>query len=313
MNKKFKLGDYKIIDGKTYYQIISLIDIHFGVITVKPGDKGGWISGNVLSEEGECWINESSIVSDSAWISGNALIMNSRIQGHCIISGEAFIQDAAIQNLGGTKSIHINGQSVIQHSSIYGSIEICKNAKIISSIVKSNDLFSIVGGTINNSSLQFINGTSKGNISFCELRDVDVFVAPRAMIRHVKSEEGSFGMIQAKGTACIDNWKLSGKIHLSFVHNSKSKGMNELNEGEIKVSNRGTILDSVYQDVSIEIENQANMSQCKVKHARLHMNDYSLLQESDIENADIKLYDFSSISKQIIEHKAVHLTGDTQK
>lgn len=106
-----------ILSMCTLYRIRALKD--FG--DVKAGDLGGWIrSENNLSQYGNCWIYDTSLVIDNALICDNAKICDDSI-----VRGNSKICNNTI----------VDNNSAIWHNSC-----IMNNAKISNSVVKQNAL-----------------------------------------------------------------------------------------------------------------------------------------------------------------------------
>ena len=95
---KYELSEQVIKNGKTFYKIKSLKPFSFYYRNkfhiVKKGEEGGWIeSESNLSQEGSCWIDKESIVSDNARIKDNALVFNSFIHGNAVVKDFSIIED----------------------------------------------------------------------------------------------------------------------------------------------------------------------------------------------------------------------------
>lgn len=138
--KKYCLTDNTIyIGGNCLYQIEALKD--FG--RVKKGDLGGYIaSENNLSQTGNCWIFQDSMVFDNAKVLENAEIRsdtamydNSIVSGNSICDGNIYLCD----------NCRITGNAVVNGNSI-----LIKNNAIIGggSQILSTDKSSIVGGDV---------------------------------------------------------------------------------------------------------------------------------------------------------------------
>ena len=120
--KKFELTtESKEINGKTVYRIRSLIDFK-RIVEIKRGYLGGFIEKEEnLSQEGNCWIFDNSVVYGNARVHDNAILQccteaygNSEIYGRAIISGseirdDANICDAAVFNSIIYKNANIEG------------------------------------------------------------------------------------------------------------------------------------------------------------------------------------------------------------
>ena len=138
--KKYCLTDNTIyIGGNRLYQIKALKD--FG--RVKKGDLGGYIaSENNLSQTGNCWVFQDSMVFNNAKVLENAEIRsdttmydNSMVSGNSICDGNIYLCD----------NCRITGNAVVNGNSI-----LIKNNAIIGggSQILSTDKSSIVGGDV---------------------------------------------------------------------------------------------------------------------------------------------------------------------
>jgi hypothetical protein len=80
---KYELTDIKNEQG--LYRIRALKDFN----DVKAGDLGGWVASEAnLSQDGNAWIYDDSMVFDNARVSGNAKVFdNARISGESKIYG----------------------------------------------------------------------------------------------------------------------------------------------------------------------------------------------------------------------------------
>jgi len=106
--KKFKLTENtKQICLTTIYQIEALKDFS----DVKKGDVGGWVEKESnLSQEGDCWIYNDSVVINNACVCNNARVIN-----NAFASGNASI---------------INDVIVSENSRICNNAIICGNSKV---------------------------------------------------------------------------------------------------------------------------------------------------------------------------------------
>ncbi|MFI3231121.1 MAG: hypothetical protein R3Y29_06200 [bacterium] len=123
---------------------------------VKAGDLGGYVSGeDNLSQEGNCWIYDDSMVLDYAFIDQNALIfrnsiirdnarissntniVNSHISDNVYIIGESQVFESVIKN-----DVSITGSAIVINSLITDNVEIKNNSRVISANIKEfNKLF----------------------------------------------------------------------------------------------------------------------------------------------------------------------------
>ena len=89
-NKKFELcSDVKQwSDNIVLYRIKALKDFICDGILIRKGDKGGFVqSENNLSQEGNCWVFDDSIVFENAKVYDNAIIKGySIVQNNSIVS-----------------------------------------------------------------------------------------------------------------------------------------------------------------------------------------------------------------------------------
>lgn len=98
-NKKYELvkSDWVTRKGKKLYRIRALKNFQNSLFSVKTGDLGGYIQSECnLSQQGNCWVAESSKVYEQACVKGNALIRdNAEIFGASCIEGSARVRDSA--------------------------------------------------------------------------------------------------------------------------------------------------------------------------------------------------------------------------
>lgn len=93
---------------------------------VKAGDKGGWIEGkHNLSQEGKCWIDEESMVMDTASVSGDALIIASELYDQVKVREKAIVETSEIR---GTSVIRerarVKGSIIKGNSALFFSTEV---------------------------------------------------------------------------------------------------------------------------------------------------------------------------------------------
>lgn len=117
---------------------------------VKAGDLGGYVSSqDNLSQEGNCWIYDDSMVLDNAFIDENALIfrnsivrnnarissntniINSQISDNVYIIGESQVFESTIKN-----DVSITGSAIVINSLIADNVEIKNNSRVTSSNIK---------------------------------------------------------------------------------------------------------------------------------------------------------------------------------
>lgn len=139
MGKKYELTDifWDITLDKRSVRLTRIRALKdFG--DVKAGDLGGWVEKESnLSQEGDCWIYNESIVADNAVLSGNA-----KIHGITHVFGNAKVCDN-VETTG--VQIFIFGDAVVSgNARINGYIAICENANVS----EDATVISAIGGVI---------------------------------------------------------------------------------------------------------------------------------------------------------------------
>lgn len=121
---KFKLtNNTKIVDGITLYQIEAITD-SMTQHSVNIGDLGGYVEAEYnLSQEGNCWISDCSMVYGNAMVKDDALLdFNSVVFGNSLIRGSAYISNSII---GGNTmvegSVQIESSDVRSDTLIFGT------------------------------------------------------------------------------------------------------------------------------------------------------------------------------------------------
>lgn len=109
-NKKYEFtgATLTIEDGIVLHQIRALRDIR----PVKAGEVGGWIASEYnLSQHGESWIFENSVVYDDAVVSGDATVLGSSvIRGENVrIMDGACVKDSKVEG----QAVHIMGTAFV--------------------------------------------------------------------------------------------------------------------------------------------------------------------------------------------------------
>lgn len=93
---------------------------------VKVGEKGGWIEGqHNLSQEGTCWVDEESMVMDTASVSGDALLIESHLYDQAKVLEKAQVEKSDIK---GTSVIRerarVKGSIISGNSGLFFSTEV---------------------------------------------------------------------------------------------------------------------------------------------------------------------------------------------
>lgn len=104
----------------------------FTVITgtvVKAGSLGGWIeTEDNLSQEGSCWLDESSEAMNQSQIKGNAFLEGSSIFDEATVTDNSHIQYSALSD-----STFVCGESWLQSSCIYGNSLLGGHCRVLDS------------------------------------------------------------------------------------------------------------------------------------------------------------------------------------
>ena len=120
--------------GKELYRIIAFRDIQTIGPTIKKGQIGGYVRPGTLSQDGNCWVCEGSIVEEGVYITGDALVSGrSTLKGDVYLANTAFVNRATLIATEGSR------------------IALCAEAKVVSSAITcanlSGDAF-IIGSAI---------------------------------------------------------------------------------------------------------------------------------------------------------------------
>lgn len=122
--KKYELlvDTMRIHRGKPHYRIKALVDVlSYGI---RKGDLGGWVNGeHNLSHEGDCWVADEALVTDSACVKDNAFICNKvEVMDNAVVSGNAYVShDVVIAD----------NAFVSDHTYVFGHVYVLDDAKII--------------------------------------------------------------------------------------------------------------------------------------------------------------------------------------
>ena len=117
----------------TVHKIRALKD--FG--DVKKGDLGGWIEGKInLSQVGNCWVYDDSIVFGTGGI-----IDDATVSGHSIVYGHSHIGNSAKICGGSTvKHTSVDGHALVDSKSITSYSNISDNAVVKNSSIQSSEI-----------------------------------------------------------------------------------------------------------------------------------------------------------------------------
>lgn len=117
MAKKYRMEPED--DGR--YRIIALKDIKcHGVIK---GQRGGLVENETnLSQEGDCWIDVNSIVSENGIVCGDAFLAGSIVSGDATVGGKAKIYDSEIFEKSVVNDAEVHASTIGGTSDISGSV-----------------------------------------------------------------------------------------------------------------------------------------------------------------------------------------------
>ena len=167
VTKKYEIlfSEETIISGKKVYPIKALKTIKpADGSVIKPGTRGGYISDkNNLEQFGECWIENGSIVVDSAIVYGDAFVgNNSKVESNVFVGDNSIVLNSVI-----SKCVKITDDSTVCDSKItdkvrvYGkstvsSSELTQEVIIKNSIIRKSNIkefVNVIGSTVHQSDL----------------------------------------------------------------------------------------------------------------------------------------------------------------
>ena len=135
--KKFELtGEQKHCCGKTLFRIKALKSFSDVVV----GQTGGWVEKEEnLSQNGDAWVSDNAVVSDSALIRGSAVIKdNAVVKGDSWVSGSAVVKDNAVVR----DDSWVSGSAVVKDNALVKG-----NAWIVGNAVVSNNAdYALISG-----------------------------------------------------------------------------------------------------------------------------------------------------------------------
>lgn len=166
-NEKFKYDkyDYKQIEINgvitKVYRIIS--KINFSTINgmVVAGKKGGYCALNTLSEKGNCWVDEYSVVGPNCHVGGRAYIERALLAHDVSVGGRAYVynsqinpnkeaaifEDAKVINSKVKGDLHMNGFAKLESSIVDGNLKMEAETQLTTCLLKTKDRISMVRNT----------------------------------------------------------------------------------------------------------------------------------------------------------------------
>jgi len=132
-NKKYELTDEtKELRGRVLHRIKALKDFR----NVKTGDLGGWIEKEKnLSQEGNCWVYEESVVCDNAKVYDNAKVFedaeiydNAKVFGNARVFGDGIVCQCA--KVFGNAKVYDNAK-VFGNARVFGDARVFGYAEVL--------------------------------------------------------------------------------------------------------------------------------------------------------------------------------------
>ena len=137
-NQKFKYDRYDFkqieINGvrTRVYRIISKINISTLQGMIVEGQKGGYCALGTLSEQGNCWVDNMSVVGPNCFVSAHAYVKRSLLAHDVSVNGRSYVFNSQINP---NKNSSIVENSQILNSKIKGDLYMEGSAKLNSSTV----------------------------------------------------------------------------------------------------------------------------------------------------------------------------------
>lgn len=230
------------------YQIEAVRDIpRHGV---KAGDKGGYVQGsNTLSQEGDCWISEGSIIikakdeivsiTDNALVEGNLVLEGVEIKGNSFIS---------------TKDSRMSYCTIFGDTQIHGDVYFWGNALSGNTIIKHLPDYEIESNThhsINKKTL---------SLKLCNFTDAKV------------SGYGSISHVTNK-----DIFEAEGVLRLNFLSGGKYAARWNNDQGQVlqspfKACGLIELIDFEVSNTPIDLHGEIKLEQVNVNAEKLTMN-----------------------------------------
>lgn len=128
-NKRFIYNILVEGEERTVYKIF--YDAQFAKKMGMKENSGGWVEKqDNLSQDGDCYISEDTILIGDCKITDNAIIVNSEITDNTIISGNAVVEDSKISG-----NTIITDNARVKNCVIYSAAFIGENATVIDSVL----------------------------------------------------------------------------------------------------------------------------------------------------------------------------------
>ena len=164
-NSKYRLTDPVNINGVTHYRVQLLKDIER--FNAEAGDLGGLVAASAnLSQEGDCWLDFDSVLSNGATLRGDAYLEDSTVAGPITVSGDSVIIHGKVQASPSSESTIVN--SWVMHTTIRGRCQILKGG-LIDTCVIDGDVTVKRGSKIKDCSISGIAKIKKSTLSGCAI------------------------------------------------------------------------------------------------------------------------------------------------
>jgi len=162
---KYRLVEPVDIDGTTYYRVQLLKGIER--FNAEAGDFGGLVRTHAdLSQEGDCWLDFDSVLSNGATLRGNAYLEDSTVSGPVTVTGDSVIIHSELQaSPSGESTI---ADSWLMHTTLRGRCQISKGS-FIDTCVIDGDVTIKRGSKIRDCSISGIAKIKKSTLSGCAI------------------------------------------------------------------------------------------------------------------------------------------------
>ena len=126
-----------IVDGEEQrlYRIVANREIKNPYYTVQAGEKGGYIAEGALSQEGECWVTDTSLVGKDCFVGGDAYVDCSTLFKNVSILNSAAVSDSTIDS---PKNSSLTGGSIVVASKVKGDINLSGEARLDTCTLSGN-------------------------------------------------------------------------------------------------------------------------------------------------------------------------------
>ncbi|MBP3431917.1 MAG: hypothetical protein J6K39_03595 [Clostridia bacterium] len=174
-----------VVDGQKQklYRVVANREITNPYYTVKKGERGGYVADGALSQEGECWVTDSSFVAESCFVGGDGYVDCSTLFKNVSVLNSAAVSDSTIDS---SKVSSLTGGSIVVGSKIVGNINLSGMARV--------DTCYVSGG---------LSMTDDATLWDCEVHGVDEGLSLVADLKYSKKKIVGSGPINC-GAIVID-------------------------------------------------------------------------------------------------------------